>query len=232
MKYIIFLLLAVSAATGQTETASIAGEVLDAKSHKPIPAALVMAIRSGLPPFAKNTQSGSDGSFQVQGLAAGDYSLCVQAQSAGYLDPCQWNGNPARVTVLAGQAAAGVSLELATASVLTIHVQDTQRILSQKTKDGRSPELSLGVWGPNGLYYAAHASDNSGAAEDSEAGIAYQIAVPRDISLRFHIASRDLKLGDANGAALPVSASQEAFQHATGELKPRSFAFFVLGLVQ
>ena len=231
MKCIIVLMLAVSAAIGQTGTASISGTVLDSKTHRPIATALVTAIRNGVPPFSKNNQSGSDGAFQVQGLTAGDYTLCVQAQSAGYLDPCQWNGNPARVTLLAGQAAAGVSLGLTTASVLNIQVQDTQRILSQKTKDGRDPELSVGVWGPNGLYYPAHALDNPGAGKNSQTGIAYQIAIPRDISLRFHIASRDLKLGDALGANLPANANQEAFQHFTGELKPKSFAFTVLGLV-
>ncbi len=85
--------------------------------------------------------------------------------------------------------------------------------------------------GPNGLYYPAHGSDSPSAAANPYSGIAYQIAVPRDTALKFYIASRDLKLGDAVGAALPGNASQQTFQHATGDPNPKSFAFTVLGLL-
>jgi hypothetical protein len=228
------LLLAVPAAIGQTGSASITGTVLDAKTQKPIPAALVMAVSSGTPPFAKNTKSGGDGAFQIQGLAAGKYSLCVQAPGDGYLDPCQWNGTPTTVTLGSGQAASGVSLRLIAASVLSVQVQDAQKALSQKTKDGRRPELTLGVWGPKGLYYPARASGGPATAASLQGGgssYSYQVAVPRDTALKFYIASRDLKLGDAAGAALPANASQQAFQHATGDTNPKSFAFTVLGLL-
>ena len=57
------LSLAVPAAIGQTGTASIAGIVLDAKTQKPIPAALVMAAQRGAPLFTKNTKTGGDGAF-------------------------------------------------------------------------------------------------------------------------------------------------------------------------
>ena len=231
MKCIFILALVIPAAFGQTRTASIAGTVLDGKTQKPIPAALVMAVRSGLPPLSKNTKTGGDGAFQIQGLPAGEYSLCVQAPGDGYLDPCQWNGNPTTVTLASGQAAAGVTLRLTAASVLTIQVQDAQKVLSQKSKDGRRPELTLGVWGPKGLYYPAHASGSPSAGGNLYSVLAYQIAVPRDAALKFHIASRDVHLGDAAGAALPGNTSQQAFQHATGDPNPRSFAFTVLGLL-
>src|SRR5438552_19178049 len=82
MKYILVLSIAVHAAlaqTGTTGAASIAGTVLDAKTLKPVPAALVIASRAGAPPFTRNTKSGGDGVFQIQGLTPGNYSLCVQA---------------------------------------------------------------------------------------------------------------------------------------------------------
>jgi hypothetical protein len=60
---------------------------------------------------------------------------------------------------------------------------------------------------------------------------AYQLAVPRDTALNFHIASHDLKLADGSGAALPANASSQTFQHATGDANPKSFAFTVLGLL-
>jgi hypothetical protein len=52
-----------------------------------------------------------------------------------------------------------------------------------------------------------------------------------DTALNFYIASHDLKLGDATGLALPANASQQAFQHATGDPNPKSFSFSVLGLL-
>ncbi len=148
-KYFLTLLLAVSAAICQTGTASISGKVLDAKTLKPVPAALVMAIQSGTPPFSKNTKTGADGAFQIQALPAGKFSVCVQAGD-GYIDDCQW-ATPAMVTLAAGQAVTGTSIRLTAASILTVQVQDAQKVLTQKTKDGRRPELTLGVWGPKGI---------------------------------------------------------------------------------
>src|SRR5207237_121551 len=121
--------------TGTTGVTSISGTVLDAKTSKPVPAALVMASRSGAPPLTKNTRSGGDGAFQIQGLTPGNYSLCVQAGEQ-YLDPCQWNGSPAGVVLVAGQAVAGIKIALTPASVLNIQVRDAQKVLSQLTNDG------------------------------------------------------------------------------------------------
>jgi len=55
--------------------------------------------------------------------------------------------------------------------------------------------------------------------------------VPRDTALNLRVASHDLKLGDDAGVALPANGSQQAFQHATGDPNPKSFAFTVLGVL-
>jgi hypothetical protein len=71
MKYIFVFLLAVHAAlaqAGTTGAASVAGTVLDAKTLKPVPSALVIARRAGAPPFTRNTRSGGNGAFQIPGL--------------------------------------------------------------------------------------------------------------------------------------------------------------------
>lgn len=159
--------------------------------------------------------------------------LIVQVSGDRYLDPCQWNGNPTTVTLTAVQNATGVSLRLTAASVLSIQVQDPQNALSQKTKDGRHPDLSLGVWGPKGLYYPAHSSGSGTVTPGTQSGktYTYRLAVPLDTALKFNISSHDLKLGDANGVSLPANATQQAFQHATGDPNPKSFAFTVLGFL-
>ena len=236
-QFILLFLSAMPLAVSQSATGSIGGNVLDAKSQVTIPTALVTATRLDLPPVRKSTKSGGDGSFRIEGLPAGNYSLCVQAPGNMYLDPCEWESTSAGITLVSGQAANGVSLKLIAASILNIQVQDTQHLLSQKTKEGRTPDLSVGVWGPKGLYHPAHSVAGGGpsaslqSADGDGASRSYHIAVPRDIALKLHIASRDLRLGDRNGASLAGNRSQQSFQHGTGETNPASFVFTVVGLL-
>lgn len=197
---------------------------MDSKTQKPVPAALVLAVASGLPPFSKRTKSGGDGAFQLRNLPAGKFSLCVQVSGDRYLDPCQWNDSPNVVTLASGQAVSGVLVKVDAASILYIQITDPQQFLSQKTKDGRRPDLALGVTGPRGLSCPAHGGSRDGAL------VTYQLAVPRDTGLKLSIASHALKLGDANGVPLPANANQQAFQHATGDPNPKGFAFTILGL--
>ena len=127
----------------------------------------------------------------------------MQAAGDQYLDPCQWSGNPTSVTLVSGQNVTGISLKLTAASVLNIQVQDPQKTLSQTTRDGRRPDLTLGVWGPRGLYYPAHASGSTTAAASLPSAVnsySYHLAVPLDTALNFYIASHDLKLGDSEGS--------------------------------
>jgi hypothetical protein len=232
VKYAVIGLLAVTAAIGQTGAGSIQGTIVDAKTLKPVPAALVIASRAGAPPFTRNTKSGGDGAYQIQGLTPGNYLVCVQASGDQYLNPCEWDGTPAGVTLASGQAATGIKIALTPASVLNVQVNDAQKALSQLTKDGRRPDLNVGVWGPRGMYYPARAVSNPTGTAGPQASIptySYRLPVPRDTALNFYIASHDLKLGDANGMALPANASKQAFQHATGDANPKSFTFTVLG---
>ncbi len=204
------------------------------RSRFRLPAAWVIAVRAGPPPFTRNTKSGGDGAFQIQGLTAGNYSLCVQVEGDQYLNNCQWEGNPTPVALTSTQAVSGILLKITAASILTIQVQDPLKVLSQPTKDGRRPDLSVGVQGPKGLYYPAHPTGSPAAAGSLPGGTAsytYRLAVPRDTALNLRVASHDLKLGDDAGVALPANASQPAFQHATGDPNPKSFAFTVLGVL-
>src|SRR5262245_35529777 len=80
----LIVFLTVPGGIGQTGTASVRGTVLDGKTQKPVPAAWVIAVRDGVPPFTRNTKSGGDGAFQIEGLTAGTYSLCVQVEGDRY----------------------------------------------------------------------------------------------------------------------------------------------------
>src|SRR6516162_6980726 len=84
----------------QTGTGGIQGTVTDVSNNKPIAGAFVIAIRSGLPPLSQAAQTGADGSYQLQNLPAGAFSLCVQVPGGdGYLDPCRF-GSPTQSITL------------------------------------------------------------------------------------------------------------------------------------
>jgi hypothetical protein len=231
MKCIFLLSLVLPAAIGQTKLASLGGAVVDADKQEPIPAAMVRAVRSGLPPLSRHTRTGGDGAYQIDNLPAGTYSVCVQTPDDAFLDPCQWNGSPTTIVLDAGQTAAGVSFALTAGSVLDIQVRDEQKVFSQLTKDGRRPELSLGVWGPDGLYHPARLSAGPNPPGDPYNTIAYRLVVPPGAALKLQIASRDLRLGDAFGAALPGNTSQQTLQQSAADAGPRSFAFILLGVL-
>ena len=209
---------------------SIEGTVTDS-SNRAIAGAFVTALRQGLPPMSQTAKSGPGGAFQIQGLPAGTYSMCVQLPGDGYLNPCHWTAavsaaTPSTlsdVTLAPGQRSTGNSLKMQTGSVLKVRVEDPGKLMDQKTPDGHDPHLTMGVWGPHGLFYPAHVTgkDNTGAD--------FQLTVPRDTALTFHISSKSFALADGAGAALPGSVSQEAFQHATGDPNPKSFKFHITG---
>jgi hypothetical protein len=210
----------------QTGTTSIQGTVTDASNNKPIAGAFVITNRSGLPPFSETAQTGADGSYQMQGLPAGSYSLCVQVPGDGYLDPCRFGGGAQPITLAAGQQSLGNIAKLKPASILKIRLNDASGLLTQYTKDGHDPDLLIGVFGsgPQRTFFPAH------LAGQDKAGTNYQVAVPLDMPLTFSIASNSLKLADTTGAALPNNTSQQGFQHATGDSNPPSFAFTVTGV--
>jgi hypothetical protein len=214
------------ALTAQTGTGSIQGAVTDASNSKPVGGAFVMAIRSGLPPLSQTTQTGADGSFQLQGLPADAFSLCVQVPGDGYLDPCQFGGLAYSVTFTASQQSTGNVMKLKPASILKVRLNDASSLLTQHTKDGHEPDLLIGVFGPGPqrVFYPAHLVGRD------KAGSEYHVAVPLDMALTLSVASNSLKLADATGTALPNNASQQGFLHATGDPNPPSFAFTVTGV--
>ena len=221
-------ILAAQSASGQSSaaqgTGGIQGTVLDAVSGKPVGGVLITALRAGLPPFKQRSRSAFDGSFQVQGLTAGTYTLCAQPPADGYLDTCAWRSKPTPLTLTDGQQSTGNAVKLRAGSVVQVSVQDAQQLLAQNTAAGSGQHLVVGVWGPDGIFYAAH------SVAASATNLMYRLTVPFDTPLKFSISSATLTLAGSTGQSLASNADAKPFQQSiTSSVQP-NFQYSITGL--
>ena len=205
-------------------SASIRGTVTDDKGRT-MSGVLVTALLNARPPFSRTSTSAGDGSFQILGVPAGQYSLCAQVAGGGYVDPCQWSLTLPTVTVAANQASTGNAVRMAKGSVVKIRLQDPGGQMGQKTRDGRKPHLLIGVATPRGAFSPAHQTGKSGNSAD------FEVTVPVDTRLTMQVVSRDLRLGDDHGSPLSNNGAREPFLQGNADPNPKSFSYTVLGLV-
>jgi hypothetical protein len=218
-KLLLAALIPVSILLSQSNPGAIRGTVADDKGHA-ISGAIVTAQLRALPPSSKTAVTASDGSFQLTSLPAGPYVLCAQVTAGGYLDPCQWTATPPAATVAAAQVS--VNITLPKGSIVKVRMQDANRQMSQKTKDGRQPHLLIGLPTPRG-FSPAHLTHQDSAGSD------FEVTVPFDTNLTMHVVSRDLKLGDGRGAPLANNAARDSFLQSSGDRGPKTFQYTVLG---
>jgi hypothetical protein len=203
-------------------TVVIQGTTADSAAGKPVAGAVIVASRTTAPAARGVATSSFDGSFQMPNLPAGTYNLCVQVPGGAYLNTCHWGTQPTPVTVAVGQKSAATTLKLTAGSVLKIHVDDAGQLLTQKTKEGYSPDLVMGVWS-GGTFYPARIANKAATAAD------YQVTVQFDASLKFSIHSRLLVLGNASKQPLSGNTDQQSFQHAAAAaVAPAGFSYSIL----
>jgi hypothetical protein len=217
---VLVALLSASAFYAQS-AAGIQGTVTDAVTKKPISGAFVTALRTGLPPASQTASSAADGSFQVSGLPAGTYSLCVQVPGGAYVDPCQWS-SPSQVTLSAGQSYTGSSLTLSPGYPLQVYVADPNQLLSQKTADGRNPELIAGVWTSGGMFRPMYITTKAST------GVTFSLTIPAATALNLRVASRDVNLNNSGGAAIAAAGDQQSFQYTSGGSAIPAFSYTVV----
>ena len=227
LRFLIYLVVCLSArgpAVAQTASAGIQGTVTARDTGAPLAGVLVIAGATSNPSATQSTKSAADGTFQIENLPAGAYSLCVKAASDGYLDPCEWGQSPPAVTLAVGQNSTVNAVAASPGAVLKIRIQDTAQLLLQKGKNGSLPDLLVGVFGPKGIFYSAH------VANRDTTGLNMQLTVPFDTPLSLQVISKALQLSDNTGTALPSAGATASFQAAAGQPNPPSFTYTVTGV--
>jgi hypothetical protein len=217
--------LGCSALLAQGAGGSIQGTVTDARTNKPVSGVLVIARAMPGSSTVQTAKTAVDGGFLLSDLPASTYSLCMKRVEDAYLDPCEWGQKATSVTLAQGQKSSGTRLALTTGSLVKIRIDDTDQLLFKKSKAGFLPDLSVGIFGPNGIFYPAHMVNRD------IRGIDLQIAVPFNTPLSLSVNSRAATLVDSAGSTLAKGGASTSFQHATGDATSPSFTYRVKAAV-
>jgi hypothetical protein len=165
----------------------------------------------------------SDGTFTLGKLAAGVYTICVQAAQAAELDPCNWSQAPPQVTLTAGQSLTGFKINLQQGSILNIRVDDPQHYLNAKSSVPGIPHVLLGIYTSTGQFYPAYTT-----GKDST-GSNYSLTIPLNTAIRFTIASKHVKLADSKGNAVPPNGLTYAIRHDISVSNSAPLEFLITG---
>lgn len=209
MRHTIILLCAF-ATTALGQTGRITGTIVD-DSGTPIQGARVAAslwssakpisFVPGRPPafmpVPAKALSGSKGEFQVEGLFAGTYYVCVEKPEGAILNPCLWADPPASVDVAEGATTSGVSVAAAKGVTINVRVHDEKGLLSANpAKDDVRVGISRRTFIPGRI---------SGR---DPAGRTMSVIVPRGQAASISVSSSAFALADDKGAALANTTIQ------------------------
>jgi len=134
-------------------------------------------------------------------LPNGQYTLCAQAASGNWLNPCEWGSARPAVVLSAPQRTVSTTLVLKRGAAVSIRVDDPNGLLAQS--EGKTPgaHLLLGVRSDALIFHPA-----SIFAQDS-AGRTYQVTIPFDANVNLAVASSFFRLTDATGAPFAATGA-------------------------
>jgi hypothetical protein len=165
-----------------------------------------------------------DGTFQISGLTAGPYTVCVQVPGGVFVDTCEWTKTPLTVDVKAGQAVSGLAVKLQQGALLQVHLNDSGNLLvpSATAVVKTVPHVLMAVQTPRGLLHplAPTSKDATGATHTA--------TVPFGTTLKFIIFSPHVSLADNKGVAISPTGSNVALTFPSGS-NPAPLTFSVTG---
>ncbi len=165
---------------------------------------LQRALPLGAPPKQRTnwgTTSSAAGVATFDLLPNGQYTLCAQAASGNWLNPCEWGAARPSVVVSATQRTAGTTLVLKRGAAVSVRVDDPSGLLAQN--EGKTPgaHLLLGVRNDVGIFRAAS------VIAENPAGKEYSVTIPYDAKVNLVVASSFFRLADATGVPFAVSGA-------------------------
>ena len=147
--------------------------------------------------FALST---STGSFILENLPPGAYTLCAQG-SETHLDPCHWSQTALTVSVAANEKLNSIKLKLVRGALLQIHLADSKNILDSGPNSANQPHVLIGVSTQAGHFYPALNAGNNATGRNRK------LLIPLHMNLELKIVSTHVALADSLGKALPDSYS-------------------------
>ncbi len=193
--------LGLPAASLFAQAGSLAGLVTD-ESNKPISGAFITAHRETLPIASGRARAAANGTFQVNGLPAGSYTVCVQVPGSDFLDTCEWYILPLRVDVKAGQAVAGLKFKLHKGAIVHVRLNDPGKLLERSSTAKAVPSVLMGVQTIRGLLRPVT------LVSKDATGTTHAVTVPFDTALNFTVLSPQVSLSDEKGTPLAAPAGQ------------------------
>jgi hypothetical protein len=169
--------------------------------------AFITANRESLPLTSGRAFSAADGTFQIGGLPAGRYTVCVQVPGSDFLDSCEWYLLPLQVDVKAGGAVAGLKFKLQRGAILHVRLNDPGSLLAPAASTAivkTVPHVLLGVQTIRGLLRPVT------LVSKDTTGTTHAVTVPFDTAVNFTVLSPNVSLADEKGAAIGQGGLQGA----------------------
>jgi len=162
---------------------------------------VVVYTRAVTPPGAQGPQTGiavaaKDGTFQIDGLSEGLYSLCIQGAGHDYVDPCLWAATPPQVELKTAKATAKTQIDLKEGVRVRVNLNDPKGLLMAASRPAARGRVRAGVWLRNGFHL------DMARVSQAEGGEAYEILAPEDESLHVSVTTEGLRLKDDAGRGL------------------------------
>lgn len=205
MKQAIFL-FCVFATTVFGQSGRITGVIVD-DSGAPIVGASVMAslwesakpvaFVPGRPPafmpVPAKQLSGPKGEFEVTGLVAGRYYVCVDKPEDAILNPCLWADPPVPVEVGEDATVSQLSIVATRGVALQVRVSDVQGLLKENPAND---DVRVGTFHRRNLFIPGMVTDRD------PAGKVMTVIVPRGQDVTISVSSAAFVLADASGNAM------------------------------
>lgn len=143
-----------------------------------------------------DTMSGPAGAFRFDGIPPGQYTLCVQAPSTLWLNPCEWGLAPPSVYIPQPQPSASFIMVLKRGARVPIRVNDAAQLLTTHEGKTAGAHLLLGVRSDALVFRTANIE-----SRDSN-GRNYYVLIPFNTNVKLVVASSFFQLSDGIGKSL------------------------------